>query len=121
MQPVSPAKAKEAEHTWLHSRPSGTPELSVFVSWHTDPFPGLCTWLPPTRFLNCILMKYNSSAEEPRQSAGKQEEGAPPQAIFPGKEPPPRATPGPQPTCQSYYKQLVPVDVRDRDTLVMQC
>lgn len=57
------------------SRPSGTPELSVFVSWHTDPFPGLCTWLPPTRFLNCILMKYNSSAEEPRQSAGKQEEG----------------------------------------------
>lgn len=61
-------KPQQCAHEWVY----------LFVSWHTDPFPGLCTWLALPGFLNSLPTRpnlYVGIMGATGQSMGKQTSG----------------------------------------------
>lgn len=61
-------KSQQCANEWVY----------LFVSWHADPFLGLCTWLSPPGFLNSLPTKpnlYAGSTGATGQCVGKQTSG----------------------------------------------
>lgn len=68
-----------ADMATLKSQQCANEWVYLFVSWHADPFLGLCAWLSPHGFLNSLPTKptlYVGSMGATGQSVGKQTSGA---------------------------------------------
>lgn len=94
----------------LKPQPCANEWVYLFVSWHSDSFPGLCTWPSPPGFLNSLSTKpnlYVGSIEATGTVCGQTDKWgeALSGVISPDSEPPPRATPGLRPACQTHYKE----------------